>query len=41
MPTAPGLGIEIDKAAAARRPIAPEVIPALDASLRDGRVANW
>ena len=41
VPTAPGLGIEIDEAAAARRPFAPELIPALDARLSDGRVANW
>ena len=41
IPTAPGLGIEIDEAAAARHPFAPEVIPALDAVLPDGTVANW
>ena len=41
VPEAPGLGIEIDEAAAARHPFAPEVIPALDAVLPDGRIANW
>jgi galactonate dehydratase len=41
VPTAPGLGIEIDEAAAARYPFAEEVIPALDAILPDGTIANW
>ena len=41
VPDTPGLGIEIDEAAAARRPFEPEVIPALDAILPDGRIANW
>ena len=41
IPTAPGLGIEIDETAAARHPFAPEVIPARDAILPDGRIANW
>jgi galactonate dehydratase len=41
VPQAPGLGIEIDEVAAARYPFAPEVIPALDAILPDGRIANW
>ena len=41
VPDAPGLGIEIDEAAAARHPFEPEVIPALDAILWDGRIANW
>ena len=38
---APGLGIEIDEAAAARYPFKPEVIPALESVLSDGRIANW
>lgn len=38
---APGLGIEIDEKAAGAHPFAPEVIPALEAILPDGRVANW
>jgi len=41
VPDAPGLGIEIDETAAARYPFAPEVIPALDSVLADGRIANW
>ena len=41
VPEAPGLGIEIDEKAAAKYPFAPEVIPALDSILADGRIANW
>ncbi|RYH06497.1 galactonate dehydratase [Tropicimonas sp. IMCC6043] len=41
VPEAPGLGIEIDEAAAARYPFAQEVIWALDAVLPDGRIASW
>ena len=41
VPTAPGLGIEIDEVAAAKYPFAPEIIPALEAILPDGRIANW
>ena len=41
IPDAPGLGIEIDEAEAARHPYAPEIIPALHAILPDGRIANW
>ena len=41
IPETPGLGIEIDERAAARYPYAPEIIPALDAILPDGRIANW
>lgn len=41
IPQAPGLGIEIDEAAASRYPFKPEEIPALDAILPDGRIANW
>lgn len=41
IPDAPGLGIEIDEAEAARHPYAPEIIPALHAVLPDGRIANW
>ena len=39
VPEAPGLGIEIDEVAAARHPHAPEVIPALDSILPDGRIS--
>jgi len=41
VPDAPGLGIEIDEAAAARHPFTQEEIPACDAILGDGRIANW
>lgn len=41
VPDAPGLGIEIDEKAAAKRPFAQEVIPATDAILQDGTIANW
>jgi galactonate dehydratase len=41
VPDAPGLGIEVDEVAAARHPFEPEVIPALDSILPDGRIANW
>lgn len=41
IPEAPGLGIDIDEAEAAKHPYAPEVIPALQAILPDGRIANW
>ncbi|GLQ57203.1 galactonate dehydratase [Devosia nitrariae] len=41
VPEAPGLGIEIDEAAAARHPFKQEEIPALEAILPDGRIANW
>lgn len=41
IPDTPGLGIEIDEREAAKHPYAPEVIPALDAVLPDGRIANW
>ncbi|WP_218014216.1 hypothetical protein [Rubellimicrobium roseum] len=40
VPESPGLGIEIDESAAARHPFAEEVIPALDAILPDGCIAN-
>jgi galactonate dehydratase len=40
-PDAPGLGIEIDEVAAAKYPFAPEVIPAVESLLADGRIANW
>tara|TARA_R110002124_G_scaffold1797_18_gene11628 strand:+ start:21400 stop:22575 length:1176 start_codon:yes stop_codon:yes gene_type:complete len=41
IPDTPGLGIEINEAEAARHPYAPEIIPALQAILPDGRIANW
>jgi galactonate dehydratase len=41
IPDTPGLGIEIDEKAAAKYPFAPEVIPATESVLADGRIANW
>lgn len=41
VPEAPGLGIEIDERAAAKYPFEQEVIPAIEAMLADGRIANW
>lgn len=41
IPTGPGLGIEINEAAAAKHPFQPEIVPALDAILPDGTIANW
>jgi galactonate dehydratase len=41
VPQAPGFGVEINEAAAARHPFAPEVVPALDAVLPDGTIAHW
>ena len=41
VPTAPGLGIEIDEKEAAKYPFQQEVIPAMDAILADGTIANW
>ena len=41
VPEAPGLGIEIDEAVAARHPYAPEVQHAAHAVLPDGTVVDW
>jgi galactonate dehydratase len=41
VPEAPGLGIEIDEAAAAKHPFEQEIIPAITSVLADGRIANW
>ncbi len=42
LPTAPGLGVEIDEAVAAKHPFEQETIPAMLAVIgRDGTVANW
>jgi galactonate dehydratase len=42
VPTAPGLGVEIDEAEAARHPFQQEEIAGLEAvSARDGSAANW
>lgn len=42
LPTAPGLGVEVDEKAAAAHPFEQERIASLDAVLeRDGTIANW
>ncbi len=41
VPEAPGLGIEIDEAEAAKHPFAQEEIPAMESILADGTIANW
>lgn len=41
VPEGPGLGIEINEKAAAAHPFAPEEIPATEAVLADGTIANW
>jgi galactonate dehydratase len=39
LPTAPGLGVEVDESAARRHPYRPE--PQIAATLADGSVADW
>jgi galactonate dehydratase len=41
IPTAPGLGVEVDEAEAARHPYAPEVPHSSSAVLDDGTVVDW
>ena len=41
VPHAPGLGIEVDEAACARHPFAPEVFHTLGAVLDDGTIVDW
>jgi galactonate dehydratase len=41
VPEAPGLGIEIDEAAAARHPFKQEIMAATEAVLDDGTVVDW
>ena len=41
VPEAPGLGIEVDEAACARHPFAPEVIHTQGAVLDDGTIVDW
>lgn len=41
VPDAPGLGIEVDEAACARHPFAPEVIHTTNAVLDDGTIVDW
>jgi galactonate dehydratase len=39
--TAPGLGIEVDEAAAARYPFAQEILHPLTARAHDGAILDW
>jgi galactonate dehydratase len=41
VPTAPGLGVEVDEREAARHPFAPEVAGSSAAVLADGTVVDW
>jgi galactonate dehydratase len=41
VPTAPGLGVEVDEAECARHPFAPEVPHAINAVLDDGAIVDW
>jgi galactonate dehydratase len=41
VPEAPGLGIEVDEAACAAHPFAPEVMHTLNAVLDDGTIVDW
>lgn len=41
VPETPGLGIEVDEAACARHPFAPEVIHTTNAVLDDGTIVDW
>ena len=41
IPTAPGLGIEVDERAAARHPFKQEVLAATEAVLDDGTIVDW
>lgn len=41
VPDAPGLGIEVDEAACARHPFAPEVLHTQNAVMPDGTVVDW
>jgi galactonate dehydratase len=41
VPEAPGLGVEVDEAACARHPFAPEVMHTQNAVLDDGTIVDW
>lgn len=41
VPEAPGLGVEVDEAACAKHPFAPEVLHTQNAVLPDGTVVDW
>jgi hypothetical protein len=40
-PTGVGFGVEINEQAASRHPFEQEIVPALDAALSDGTIADW
>jgi galactonate dehydratase len=41
VPTAPGLGVELDEREAAKHPFEQEIIPARDAIASDGAIVDW
>ncbi len=41
IPTAPGLGIEVDERVAKKHPFKQEVIPSVEARLADGTIVDW
>jgi galactonate dehydratase len=41
VPTAPGLGIEVNEAECQRHPFQPEVLQTRNAILDDGSIADW
>jgi galactonate dehydratase len=41
LPEAPGLGIEVDEAACARHPFAPEILHTTNAVMADGTIVDW
>jgi galactonate dehydratase len=42
LPTAPGLGVEVDEKVAAKHPFEQQQIASLEAVInRDGAIANW
>jgi len=41
VPEGPGLGVEVDEAACARHPFAPEVMHTGNAILDDGTIVDW
>ena len=41
IPTAPGLGVEVNETEAAKHPFEPEVMHTLSAVMPDGTVVDW
>jgi galactonate dehydratase len=41
IPDAPGLGVEVDEAACARHPFAPEIVHTQNAVMSDGTIVDW